>query len=321
MNKLRCAVIGVGYLGKFHAQKYTHLENADLIAVCDTDPEQAQTIAKQNDCQAYTNYQDLKDKVDAVSIAVPTRLHYEVAKFFLENRIHVLLEKPIATTVEEADELVRIANQQQIIFQIGHLERFNPAVIALNSVLQNPQFIESFRLATFKPRGTDVNVVLDLMIHDIDIIQDIVNSPITHISANGTKVLSKFIDVANARIEFENGCVANVTASRISLNNKRKLRIFQQDSYISINMQDKTLTTRHKGNNEMFPGVPEIVHEEKAFEQGDALLDEIVSFLDAITHRNNPVVTGEDGRRALKTAIEITRIVKQQHMEAIPVIS
>ena len=192
------------------------------------------------------------------------------------------------------------------------MERFNSTLKALKQILKYPRFIESYRLSPFRLRGTDVNVVLDLMIHDIDIIQDIVASPISHISANGATVLSNHTDIANARIEFKNGCVANVTASRVSAKVERKLRIFQHDTFIGLDLHNKKLDIRRKGISEMFPGIPEILHEEQAFESGDALRDEIVSFLDCIIHNKTPVVSGQDGRQALATAIEITNIVAQQ---------
>ena len=312
MQKLKIAVIGVGYLGKFHAQKYAQLPEAELVAVCDSSAEVAQTIADEHGVEFYTDYHQLVDKVDAVSIVVPTQKHYEVAKVFLENGVHVLLEKPITSTVEQAHELVNIANQNKLVFQIGHLERFNPAVMALDDVLKEAQFIESHRIAPFNPRGADVNVVLDLMIHDIDIILDFVRSPVKSIQTNGVPVLSNDIDVANARIQFENGCVANVTASRVSMKSERKMRIFQPDAYITIDFQDKKLGVHRKGEGEMFPGIAEIDSLEREFEQGDALLAESVAFLKSINEKTCPVVSGEDGTRALETAAEITRLLAKQ---------
>ncbi len=312
MNKIRTAVIGVGYLGKFHAEKFALLPQSKLIAVCDIHEERCQVIARQHNVTALTDYTKLLGKIDAVSIAVPTFLHYPIAKFFLENNVHVLLEKPIASTVQEAESLIEIANQHARVFQIGHLERFNTVLVALDTILDNPRFIESIRLAPFKPRGTDINVVLDLMIHDIDIIQRIVNSPITNIHANGASVLSSHIDIANVRLQFENGCVANVTASRVSFKVERKLRIFQHDAFISLDLHTKELAIHRKGVSEMFPGIPEIISEEQAFEQGDALMDEIAAFLNSIQTLTPPVVTGEEGKRALATAVEITRIVAEQ---------
>ena len=279
MSKIRTAVIGVGYLGKFHAQKYAQLESSELVAVCDASLEIAQAIANEHDVPAYTDFKELIGKVDAVSIVVPTQKHYEVAKVFLENKIHVLLEKPITSTVEEAEELVKIADENKCVFQIGHLERFNPAVLALEDELKQPLFIESNRIAPFNPRGADVNVVLDLMIHDIDIILDFARSPVKSIAANGVAVISKEIDIANARITFENGCVANVTASRVSMKSERIMRIFQHDDYISIDFQNKRLAIHNKGGGEMYPGIASIESNEGTFNQGDALYSEIESFL------------------------------------------
>jgi len=238
---------------------------------------------------------------------VPTQAHYEVAKAFLEKGVHVLLEKPITTTLAEADELIRIAAATKAVFQVGHLERFNPAVLALDGVVSKPGFIESIRIAPFKPRGTDVNVVLDLMIHDIDIIQNIVGSKPEQINSIGTPVFSEEEDIANARIQFANGCIANVTASRISLKSERKMRIFQPDAYISVDFQNKTFAVFRKGDGEMFPGVPNITKEEHSFGQTDALKSEIEAFLDSIATGKPPVVSGEDGRQALETALKIIK--------------
>lgn len=309
MKKLRTAVVGVGYLGRFHAQKYAALPNAELIAVVDASAETAQRVADELNTQALTDYRQLFGQVDAVSIVVPTQLHHAVAKDFLAQGVHVLLEKPMTVTVAEADELITLAKQNKLVLQIGHLERFNSAVMALEKVLDRPQFIESHRLAPFKPRGADVNVVLDLMIHDIDIIQNLVRSPIAKIDANGVAVLTQEIDIANARITFENGCVANVTASRVSMKPQRKMRIFQPDAYISVDFQDKVLSVHRKGSKEMFPGIPEITSEESIFENSDAIRAEIEAFLTAIEQGTPPPVTGEDGRDALKTAIWITELL------------
>jgi predicted dehydrogenase len=312
MALTRCAVIGVGYLGAFHAQKYAALPNAELVAVADANPDQAAKVAENCQCKAVTDYTTLFDQVDAVSIAVPTRMHFEVAREFLKRGIHVLLEKPITVTVEEAAELNRLARDHKAIFQIGHLERFNPALMMLANRDMAPRFIESHRLAPFKPRGADVNVVLDLMIHDVDIILNLVQSKVTHIDANGASVLSQAIDIANARIEFENGCVANVTSSRVSLKTERKMRIFQQHAYIAVDFQTRGLSVHRVGDREMFPGIPEITSEESFFDESDALKAEIISFLSAIQQGTPIVVSGEDGQRALETAIRITDLVHQK---------
>jgi predicted dehydrogenase len=313
MQTIKTAVVGVGYLGKFHAEKYNSIPNSELIAVVDANPETSQEIAQKLNVQSLTDYTELKSKVDAVSIVVPTQLHYDTAKFFLENGIHVLLEKPITTTVAEATELVKIATTNKLIFQVGHLERFNPAILALKNIINKPLFIESHRVAPFNPRGADVNVILDLMIHDIDIIMNMVNSKVTHIDANGVKVLSNDIDIANTRLQFESGCVANVTASRAGLKSERKMRLFQHDAYIAIDFQNKKLGIHRKGEGEMHPGVSNIDSEEQIFEQGDALYSEIESFLDAITNKTVPVVSGEDGRLALETALKITALLKENN--------
>jgi predicted dehydrogenase len=316
MKKIKCAVIGVGYLGRFHAQKYAGLKNAELVGVCDLDDAKALEVAHQLGTKVVQNYHDLIGMVDAVSVVTPTQSHHAITKAFLENGVHVLVEKPITHTVAEAEELIAIAEAKKLVLQVGHVERFNAVVNALEKYLDRPRFIESLRLAPFQPRGIDVNVVLDLMIHDIDLIQYIVGSPIKKIHANGACVLSDQIDIANARIQFENHCVANVTASRASLKKQRKLRVFQHEMYISLDLQNKQLAIHRKGISELFPGIPEIIHEEQAFEQGDPLKDEIVAFLDAITHDKPPPVTGLDGKMALATAIQITDLVKEQ-MEAI----
>ncbi|HEY6872647.1 MAG TPA: Gfo/Idh/MocA family oxidoreductase [Geobacteraceae bacterium] len=307
MKKLRCAVVGVGYLGQFHAEKYAQLPHADLVAVVDSDRQRVDEIAAKLGTRGVADYREILDEVDAVSIVVPTQYHFQVARAFLERGVHVLLEKPITTTLAEADELIRIAQEQRAVFQVGHLERFNPVVMGLDGLLTTPGFIESIRIAPFKPRGTDVNVVLDLMIHDIDIIQHIVGSPVKQINSIGAPVFTGEEDIANARIQFENGCVANVTASRISLKSERRMRIFQPDSYISVDFQNKKLAVFRKGEGEMFPGVPNVRMEEKSFEPGDALKSEIEAFLDAIASGKPPVVTGEDGRRALETALMINK--------------
>lgn len=309
MKPIKTAVIGVGYLGRFHAEKYATLPDSELVAVADVHQEAAQAVATELGVEAVADYRDLLGRVDAVSIVVPTRLHHTVAKAFLEHGAHVLVEKPITVTVEEAEDLIRTADAHGRILQVGHLERFNSAVLALEDVLKTPLFIESSRIAPFKPRGTDVSVVLDLMIHDIDIIQSVVRSPITKIDASGAQVLSQDIDIANARLQFANGCVANITASRTSLKTERRMRIFQQDAYIAVDFGDKKLTVYRKSDKEMFPGVPEIASQETAFQSSDALKAEIGTFLDSIRNGTPPVVSGEDGKRALETALEIGRLL------------
>ncbi len=308
MTKLRAGVIGVGYLGRFHAQKYAALENVELVGVADASLERAAEIAAEVGTRTFDNYRDLLPEVDLVSIVVPTKDHFVVGKTCLEAGCHILLEKPITQTVAEADELIALARRQGKVFQVGHLERFNPAVMALQGVLNNPQFIESQRLAPFKPRGTDVNVVLDLMIHDIDIILSMMPHGIKLVNSIGVPVLSDEVDIANARLQFENGCVANVTASRVTKDPVRKIRIFQADAYISIDYQERKISIyRKKSGESLIPGLPNIAVEVKSFEQGDPLLDEIKAFVDAVKNGSEPVVSGEDGKRALEVAMQINQ--------------
>ncbi|GGI76584.1 Gfo/Idh/MocA family protein [Legionella impletisoli] len=309
MSQLKCAVIGVGYLGRFHAQKYKSLSDVELIAVCDVNKSVVDSVSQELNVQGVRDYHDLFGKVDAVSISATTNAHFAIAKDCLQHGIHVLIEKPITETVAQAEELISLAEENGLKLQVGHLERFNAARLALEDHLTQPLFIESHRLAPFNPRGTDVNVILDLMIHDIDIIQSIVHSPIKNIDAQGAPVLTKSIDIANARITFENQCVANVTASRISFKSERKTRIFQQDTYISIDYQNKQFAVFQKGEGEMFPGIPEITRHQSAFEKGDALLEEIKSFVNCIREDSEPLVTGQDGCAALSTAEKITTLI------------
>lgn len=308
MTKLRCAVIGTGYLGKFHAEKYAMLPDCELVAVVDVNQEAAKAVAEKCACSALTNYHSLLDKVDAVSIVVPTTLHHQVAKDFLQAGVHVLVEKPITVTVEEADELIAIAKEKNLILQVGHLERFNPAVLGLDKE-EKPLFIESHRLAPFNPRANDVSVVLDLMIHDIDIILALVGSELERVDASGTRVLTRGTDIANARLTFKNGCVANVTASRISMKLERKMRMFRPSSYISVDFQNRVLKKYQTGEKEMFPNIPEIISEESTFDSADALLAEITQFVNCIQTGEKPLVSGEEGRRALAAAIQITQLL------------
>jgi predicted dehydrogenase len=310
MQKVRTAVIGVGYLGRFHAQKYAVLPDSTLVAVIDADPATREKVAAETGCRAVADVRELFGEIDAVSIATPTPLHFPIASACLEQGIHVLVEKPITTTLDEARELIAIAARKGCVLQVGHLERFNAAILALEGTLHTPQFIESHRLAPFKERGTDVNVVLDLMIHDIDLIQSLVGAPIVSIDAVGASVFSAGLDIANARIRYANGCVANTTASRVSMKMERKLRLFQDDAYVSIDLQQKVLTVVRKppAGSDMPRG--QVIIEERTYEQGDALRFEIEAFLQAIRTGTAPVVTGEDGLRALETATRITEMVQ-----------
>jgi predicted dehydrogenase len=309
MKKIRAAVVGVGYLGRFHAQKYATLQNCELVAVVDADAEVATRVAAEVGTRPLGDYRALFGEVDAVSVVTPTQSHAEIAAGLLRSGAHVLVEKPIAETAEQAQQLIDLARQNHRVLQVGHLERFNPAILAAEPVLRAPRFIECHRLAPFRERGTEVNVVLDLMIHDIDLVQMIVGSPVASFDAIGTPVFSAEIDIANARLRFENGCVANVTASRVSLKTERKLRVFCDDAYMSLDLQQKILTVIRKRIPPAAAGELPVQIEEQSFAQGDALLAEIEAFLRAIRGEGPVMVTGEDGQRALRTAIAISERV------------
>lgn len=302
-------MVGAGYLGRFHAQKYASETGCALVAVVDTRAEAREAVARELNTQAVADHRSLLGKVDAVSIVTTTPAHHAIAREFLEAGAHVLVEKPITETPAQARDLIETAARCGRILQVGHLERFNPAIIAAGARLEGARFIECQRLAPFKERGTDVNVVLDLMIHDIDIVQSIVGRPIESIDAVGTPVFSGAVDIANARLRFVGGCVANVTASRVSLKMERKLRVFRDDAYLSIDLQQRILTTITKRTSALAAGELPVNIEEQSFEQGDALRAEIRSFLDCIASGRPPVVSGEDGLRALETAIRITEML------------
>jgi predicted dehydrogenase len=310
MQRVRTAVIGAGYLGRFHAQKYATLPQSQLVAVVDSDEAARSRVAAEFGCRAVASHREILGDVDAVSIATPTPSHHAIARDCLAYGLHVLVEKPVTETPGQARELIDLAQRTGRVLQVGHLERFNPAIRALEGTLGTPRFVESHRLAPFRERGTDVNVVLDLMIHDIDLIQSIVRAPVASIDAVGTSVFSPGLDIANARIRYANGCVANTTASRVSMKTERKLRLFQDDAYISIDLQQKVLTIVRKppAGSGATPGQVSI--EERSYEQGDALQQEIDAFLDSILNGRPPVVSGADGLRALETALAITGLVQ-----------
>jgi predicted dehydrogenase len=326
MKKIRAAVIGVGYLGRFHAQKYAQLPDCQLVGVVDVDAATAVRVADELKTKAWQDYRELLGRVDAVSIVTPTPSHCEIGLAFLKAGAHVLVEKPIADSVAQAERLVRAARRQRRVLQVGHLERFNPVILAAERLLTAPRFIECQRMAPFRERGTDVGVVLDLMIHDIDLLQMIVGSPVASVDAIGAPVFSGEIDIANARLRFGSGCVANVTASRISLKTERKLRVFCDDAYLSIDLQQKILTVIRKKAAPTAGAVLEaeglgaaaisgaaqlpVQIEEQSFEQGDALLAEIQAFLAAVRGEGRVLVSGQDGLRALTTAIAITERVR-----------
>lgn len=309
LSNIRTAVIGAGYLGKFHAEKYATLPQASLVGIADTNADNARKIAGQYTVPAYTDYRDLLGKVDAVSIAAPTTLHFEIAEACLLSGVHVLVEKPITVTIDEADALIDIARRKKCILQVGHMQRFHPALLELDTLLCRPTFIETHRLAPFNPRGTDVNVVLDLMIHDIDIVLNLVDAGVASIAASGACVLSDSIDIANVRLNFDDGCVANITASRVSQKTERKMRIFQQHQCLSVDLYQHRLTNYFRSHHPDSAQTATIASHTSEYQNNDALKVQIASFLDCVRHTCRPLVAGEDGRRALATAMEITRMI------------
>jgi len=311
MKKLKVGVIGVGYLGRFHAQKYAALDTVDLVGVADPDSTQCESVAKECNCQIFADYKELLAEVDAVSIVVPTSYHHQVAGACLDAGIDVLLEKPMTVTLEEADDLIEKATNKKLILQVGHLERFNPAVQAMEPLLTTPVFIESNRIATFKNRGVDVDVVLDLMIHDIDIILNIIKSPLKTIHTVGAPVATANTDIANARLIFENGATANVTVSRISRHNVRKMRVFQPGSYITVDFGNKKIMHLQLSEELLDSGMPKQIVDEKTFTEGDALLSEISAFVQHVQDRSRPAVSGVEGRLALEVALQVMGQIKE----------
>ena len=300
MEKLKVGVVGVGYFGQFHAEKYSKIKEVELAGVVDADPSRAREIAKQYRTQPFEHHVDLFEKVQAVSIAVPTPFHYSLTKDFFLQGIDVLLEKPISNTLEEADEMIALAESKNLVFQLGHLERFNGALSGLEGRVRDPRFIESQRLGPFTGRGMEVDVVLDLMIHDIDILLSLVSSKVKQLQAAGVSILTPYPDIANAHIEFENGCAASLTASRVLTARVRKTRIFQPDGILSIDYLSQELFFSKKEKK-----IPEMKTEQIPVQETDLLEAEIRSFLQSVRNRNNPRVSGLDGRRALDLALQI----------------
>ncbi len=311
MGKTRIGVIGVGYLGKFHAQKYSAMADVELVGVADNSADYAQQVAAATGCRPFTDYRRLLELVDAVSIVVPTSLHHQVAGVCLRAGVDVMLEKPMTVTVAEADELIDLAAQTGRILQVGHLERFNPAVLAMEEYLTNPLFIESHRIHVFKNRALDVDVVLDLMIHDIDIILNIVKSPLETIHTVGLPVVTATTDIANARLIFANGCTANVTVSRISQENIRRIRIFQPHSFISVDYGKKELTVIRQLAETDENGLPRQEINHSCYVEKDALELELRDFVANVRNRTRPRVAGEEGRRALEVATKIIAQIQE----------
>ena len=305
MEKLKVGVVGVGYFGQFHAEKYSKIKEVELVGVVDADPSRVREMAKRYRTQPFEHHFDLFKKVQAVSIAVPTPFHYSLTKDFFLQGIDVLLEKPISNTLAEADEMIALAESRNLVFQLGHLERFNGALSGLEGRVRDPRFIESHRLGPFTGRGAEVDVVLDLMIHDIDILLSLVSSKVNQLQAAGVSILTQYPDIANARVEFENGCVASLTSSRVSTDRVRKTRIFQPDGILSIDYLSQELFLSKKGAPLGEEKISEMVTKEIPVQKTDLLEAEIRSFLKSVRNRNSPRVSGLDGRRALDLALQI----------------
>lgn len=308
---IRVAVIGAGYLGRFHAQKYAAFEDVDLVGVCDVLPECAESVAVETGCAPLNDYRELLGKVDAVSVVVPTHGHFEVARAFIEAGADVLVEKPFTATVEEADELIELADSRGRLIQVGHLERFNPVVQDALSVLDGPMFFECNRIARFKARSMDVDVVMDLMIHDIDLILSMVNDELDFVHAVGIPAVSEVPDLASVRLAFKGGCVANVTASRVALKEERLMRVFQPNAYLRLDLHNRRLTVIRAVEHR--PGRrPKVTTDRRRHSKGDPLFAELRAFVDCVTYRVEPGVDGRAGRQAVAVALDIVSQVKER---------
>ena len=323
MEKVNVGIIGTGHLGRYHALNYNTIPEANLVGVYDTDPERSKQVAGECKCRSFDNLNQLLEAVDAVSIAVPTDYHFSVGKQVLERGIHCLIEKPITSTIDEADKLIQLAEENKAVLHVGHIERFNPAMLAIQKMDLQPRFIESHRLAPFNPRGTEVAVILDLMIHDIDIILHVVNHPVSKIDASGVAVVSDSIDIANARIHFENGCVANLTASRISQKKMRKMRLFQKNAYISIDfLENKSEIyclekNPRKGSRSLGEiGIGEnkkhVIYDKPKTGKINSLKLELELFVQKIQGKEVEAVSGAEGRSALEIAVKILDNLEKQ---------
>lgn len=305
IKTVRAGVVGVGYLGSFHAEKYAALDGVTLVGVADVDESRAREVATRTRARAHTDYRELLGHVDCVSVAVPTQFHFPIASELLTHGIDVLVEKPMTAGVADGRALVAAADRHGRILQVGHLERFNPAIRALTAIVTQPRFIECHRLAPFVERGTDVDVILDLMIHDLDVILSLVQGEVQSVEAVGVPVLSETIDIANVRMRFAGGCIANITASRVALKRERKLRIFQADTYVSVDYGEKHVRVCRRVPVD---GEPTITVDERDLGSGDALADEIAHFVAAVRTRQRPLV---DGRTALR-ALEVAEVIRSR---------
>lgn len=310
-DKLRTAVIGVGHLGREHARIYAGLEDSQLVAVCDTNETNGRAVAERYGVPWVSDYRELLDRVDAVSVATPTVNHHEATCACIEAGISVLVEKPISRTLDEADEMIALAKAKGAVLQVGHIERFNPAFRALQQSISRPRFFEAHRMGIFTPRSLDIDVVMDLMVHELDIISALVSSEVVRIDAVGIPILTQKIDLANARLEFADGCIANITASRVSGERLRKLRVFQPHEYYSLDYAEQQVVCCRLTPPKQPSALPEIVAGNLPVTRREPLLGEIESFLTSVRERSLPVVTGEEGRRALALAIEVLDRIRE----------
>ncbi|UCH44985.1 MAG: Gfo/Idh/MocA family oxidoreductase [Nitrospiraceae bacterium] len=302
---INVAVIGVGSIGIHHARIFSAIEGVNLTAIVDSDAARAQEVGQKYNCAVLDNYHEIMDSVDAVSIAAPTTFHYKIAMDFLRHGKGILVEKPVTTTIEEADRLIEEAEKRNCVLQVGHLERFNAGVSMISEKVREPQFIESQRLSPFLGRGTDVDVTLDLMIHDIDIILSLVNSDIADLRATGARVLTENIDVAHAWIEFENGCIAEAVTSRIAEGKVRQLKVFQENAFLNLDYQSQEITchTKRAGLVEKETIKPE---------EKEPLKEQLIAFIDCVRNNTKPLVSGQEGREALKVALKISGLVNER---------
>lgn len=306
LKKVRIGVIGVGHLGTYHVQKYKNMKDVELVGIVDVSEARAAEIADKFSTRVFRSHNELLDQVEAVSLAVPTEEHYVVAKDILNRKVHLLIEKPITYDLTHADTLIGLADKNGLVFQVGLVERFNPAVVRMEELLTKPVLVESHRMNEFTVRGIDVDVVLDLMIHDLDIILHIIKSEVEQVHAVGMSVLTGKTDIANARLIFTDGTVANLTASRVSNKTLRKIRVFQPDAYLSVNCAKRKIgVIRLDGQTKDAHGYPQVSTKESLFTDSDPLADEIASFVRAVAGGGKPVVTGRDGRKALAVALQI----------------
>jgi predicted dehydrogenase len=303
-EKLKAGVVGVGYLGRFHAEKYAALPEVELVGVADLDADKSRAVAEKLKVKDFADYREMLPHVSLVSVAATTSEHFAVVRDCLEAGCHVLVEKPITAGADEARELVRLAQERDRLLMVGHLERFNSAMQELQRRVTLPRFIESHRLAFFKERGTDVDVVLDLMIHDLDHVLNLVSAPVREIRAVGVSVLTDTVDLANVRLEFADSCIANLTASRMSLKSMRRFRLFQADAYLAVDFELGEFTCASKQPGALGP-IPGVALEQRHFPKEDVLFKEIKAFVDAVQTGTAPPVPGEAGLAALGLALDI----------------